>query len=910
MTNGKETAHEPGAPSRPASASAREDVPLRQQYLQVKARFPDTILLFRLGDFYETFDEDAEIAANELDIVLTGRDMGKGARVPMAGIPYHAAETYINRLIAAGYKVAVCEQIGSVSKGRGLVDRDVTRVVTPGTMLDPAALNARSNNYIAAVVFDGPRFGIAAADISTGEFVTTEGRSASVDEARSAVGRELLRLQPVEIVMPTGLADGLTVDEPWVPDNATLSRIEDWQWRTDRATEALCRHFNVQALDGFGCAGQPAAIAAAGGLLQYLLDTQRNGVSQIADLSAYSLNRFMTLDPQTRRNLELVESSRGEQRHSLIAVLDQTKTPMGARLLRRWVGQPLLDIAAIHQRQDGVEVLVGDALKRSDLRRILSSFSDIERLVNRAVAGIATPRDLGALRSSLMDLPELAAMVDGLPGLDPPPDCAEICRLLAEAIVDDPPSVLGRLPTLREGYAAELDGHRRRAQEARAWIADLERSERERTGIKSLKVGYNKVFGYYLEVTATALLSAERDRAVAGGSNGRVLPDDYIPKQTLANATRYFTAQLKEYETVVLTAQETLADIETNVFRRVVAQVAGAAPRLLAAAQTVALVDVLSTLAEVAVQRRYVRPELDDSGRIEIIAGRHPTLEAVLGAGEFVANDAQVETANTQIVVLTGPNMAGKSSWLRQTALIILMAHVGSFVPAEHARIGLVDRIFTRIGAQDDIASGQSTFMVEMLETANILRHATARSLVVLDEIGRGTSTYDGLAIARAVVEYLHNNPRLGCRTLFATHYHELTQLEQVLPRVRTFKMDVLDDGDEVVFLRRVVPGGADRSYGLHVAQIAGMPRGVVRRAQEILDELEQSGRFDAERSHRKAAMSAPAAAADDQATIQLTFFGQPHPVVEELQQLEVEAFSPLDALTKLFDLQRRARKH
>ncbi|HEY7036677.1 MAG TPA: DNA mismatch repair protein MutS, partial [Thermomicrobiales bacterium] len=478
--------------------------------------------------------------------------------------------------------------------------------------------------------------------------------------------------------------------------------------------------------------------------------------------------------------------------------------------------------------------------------------------------------------------------------------------LLAAAITDDPPALIGKGNALRPGYAPELDGHRQRAREARDWIAGLERTERERTGIKSLKVGYNKVFGYYLEITTAALAGAERDRAANDHANCAVLPADYIPKQTLANATRYFTPQLKEYETVVLTAQDTLAEIETDVYRRVMAEVAGLADRLLAAAQAVAYLDVISNLAEVAVQRNYVRPDLDDGGAIEIVAGRHPTLEAVMGHGEFVPNDARLDTDGTQIVILTGPNMAGKSSWLRQVALIALMAQTGSYVPAERARIGLVDRIFTRIGAQDDIATGQSTFMVEMLETANILNHATKRSLVVLDEIGRGTSTYDGLAIARAIVEYLHNTPRLGCKTLFATHYHELTELESLLPRVRCCRMDVLEDGDRVVFLRQVVPGGADRSYGLHVAQLAGIPRAIVRRANEILADLEATGRSSSDRAARRGAMRAPAPTPDP--VIQMTFFGQPDPVVEELKSLDVEGLSPLEAITKLFELQKKAR--
>ncbi|MGH2533939.1 MAG: DNA mismatch repair protein MutS [Thermomicrobiales bacterium] len=887
------------------------EVPLRRQYLQIKSRFPDTILLFRLGDFYETFDRDAEIAAHVLDIVLTSREMGKGRRVPLAGIPYHAAEAHIGRLIAAGHKVAVCEQVGHVTKGRGLVERDVTRVVTPGTVLDPAVLNGRTNNYIASVAVDGARYGIAAADLSTGEFVATEALAVSTHEARLAAQRELLRLQPAEIVMPEGLDLLDAANSAGQPSGSmTVSRTEAWHWRQDRAEEVLQQHFRVDSLDGYGCAERPYAIVAAGGLLQYLLESQVGNVSQIADLSTYSLERFMTLDAQTRRNLELIESGTGDRRHSLIAVLDQTRTPMGARLLRRWVGQPLLDLSELEERQDAVESFVEDSLRRVDVRATLGGVADIERLVNRAIVGIASPRDLGVMRTSLALVPSLQERAGHVVGWDALPDVTPVYQLLRQALVDDPPASLGSGAVFRQGFAPDLDGHRRRAHEARDWIAGLERTERERTGIRSLKVGYNKVFGYYIEVTAAAVANAERDRAASGSPNGSVLPGDYIPKQSLSNATRYFTPQLKEYETIVLTAQETLAEVETDAFRRLMAEVAGYSPRLLVTARALARLDVVSTLAEVAVQRRYVRPALNDSTSVEIIAGRHPTIEAVLGPGEFVPNDTKLDTDGSQIVILTGPNMAGKSSWLRQTALIVLLAQIGSFVPAVRASIGLVDRIFTRIGAQDDITSGQSTFMVEMLETANILHHATRRSLVILDEIGRGTSTYDGLAIARAIVEYLHNSPRLGGRTLFATHYHELAELDRALPRVRTAKMDVLDDGEQIVFLRHVVPGGSDRSYGLHVAQLAGMPKGVVRRAQEILDELEHADGAKSERIGRRAAMRADVRTSEEQPALQLTFFSPLNPIVDELKQLEVEALSPLDAITKLFELQRLAREN
>ena len=942
------------APLRPGLAPDRDElnaVPLRKQYLAVKRRYPDAIVMFRLGDFYETFDGDAEVLSRTLDVVLTSREMGKGLRIPMSGVPHHAAEGYIARLIQAGYKVAVCEQVGDVPK-RGLVERDVTRVVTPGTVMDESLLDARSNNYLAAVIAEGRRAGIAIADITTGEFATTDVTADSPEEALLAIGRELLRIQPAEIVVPAGdLAGWAPGIEPaaWLGERFAggrgLSPTEAWRWQDDRARTGLEQHFAVDSLDGFGCAGRPLAIRAAGGLLHYLQDTQIAGLRQITDLRTYQLDAYMTLDAQTRRNLELTESSRGERRHSLVAVLDQTRTPMGSRLLRGWVGQPLLDRAELTSRQDGVQALADDAIGRAELRQALGAVGDIERLANRMVTGLATPRDVIGLRTSLRAVAAIGDHLSDIPGVEHLPETSATLDLLERALADEPGQVLGKGQVLRAGHAPEIDEYRERSREARDFIANLERSERDRTGIRTLKVGYNRVFGYYIEITTAALASAERDAARAstrasftGVSEGTVseaaisvLPNEYIPRQTLANATRYFTPQLKEYETVVLTAEETLASLEADAFRGVVAQIAGSANRLLDAARTVALADVLASLAEVAVRRRYTRPRLTDGSDIVVSQGRHPVLETVLPAGEYVPNDVRLDASGTsgaQVVILTGPNMAGKSSYLRQVALICLLAQIGSFVPAADAEIGLVDRIFTRIGAQDDIATGQSTFMVEMLETANILNHATGRSLVVLDEIGRGTSTYDGLAIARSIVEYIHNAPRLGCRTLFATHYHELTELERLLPRIRAARMDVLEDGDRIVFLRQVVAGGANRSYGVHVAQLAGIPRAVVRRAEEILRTLEAGdrGRGPSESEHpgqpvgssetgsgrngRRAAMRLPlpGGAEPTDGTFQLTMFEAPNPALDALRQLDVDGMTPIEALTRLYELRTLAR--
>jgi DNA mismatch repair protein MutS len=888
------------------SASFKATPPIRRQYLQIKQRFPDTILLFRLGDFYETFEDDAETAARVLDIVLTGREMGKGIRVPMAGIPHHAADGHIARLVAAGHKVAICEQIGGLDRGRTLIDRDVTRIVTPGTVTDPAMLDSHRNSYIAAVVCERARAGIAYADLSTGEFAATQLAAGSPDEVQAAAGREVQRLGAVEVVLPAeqANADGTPIEE-WLPTGLTVSRLDPWLWKPERASETLLQHFAVQSLDGFGLAEQRMAVQAAGALLAYLTDTQRSALVQITAIHTYSASGFMELDLQARRNLELAESARGEKRHGLLAVIDETRTPMGGRLLRRWLGQPLLDLETIHRRQDAVEHYLADALARSAIRQALTKIGDIERLANRALTGVIGPRELGVLRESLELVTKIDAEAADIPGCPALAEvrtaCQPVLELLCRALPDEPPASPGNGDAIRPGFAPELDGHDQAVREARSWIAGLERQERQRTGIRTLKVGYNRVFGYYIEISATALAAAEKERTGSGESPA-VLPAEYQVRQSLSNATRYITAQLKEAETRVLGAQEILAQLEADLLRRIVAEVGAQVEALRETAAAVAHLDVITTLADVAAARGFCRPVVDDSLTITIEDGRHPTLETLLQAGEFVPNDAVLDDGDRRITILTGPNMAGKSSWLRQTALIVLMAQIGSFVPATAARIGLVDRIFTRIGAHDDISSGQSTFMVEMLELANILHHATPRSLVLLDEIGRGTSTWDGMAIARAVVEYLHNSSRLGCRTLFATHFHELTSLADHLPGVFCARMDVLEEGDRVVFLHRVVPGGADRSYGVHVAELAGVPRGLTRRAREILADLEQRAASEAVKGRQ--AMSSPT---PDRTTMQLTLFAPPSPVLSAIRELDVESLSPLEALTKLFELKRMA---
>jgi len=943
--------------------------PVRKQYLQIKAQHPDAIVFFRLGDFYETFDEDAEIAARELDLVLTSRPMTKGVRVPMAGVPHHAIEGYIARLIEKGYRVAIAEQVGEVT-GRGLVAREVTRVVTPGTVVEPALLDEKRPSYLAAVVVEGGpsatlgagRAGLAYADITTGEFATTQLDAEEVEQ-------ELARLQPRECLVPEKQEAGSRKQEAGSRKQEAGSRKQEagsrkqeagrgkqeagsshpaasiqhpdihvtplpvYRFELGAARQALLDHFGVATLDGFGCAGKPLSIRAAGAIIHYLRETQKGALAQIVGLSTYSTARFMTLDAATRRNLELTETIRERKtRGSLLGVLDLTLTPMGGRLLRARLVQPLLDRAELEARLDQVQVFYEDTILRGQVREVLKGVPDLERLANRVLAGIATPRDLGGIRKALEAVRGVGSKMqgagskmqdagskmqdagskmqdagsktqdagskmqdagsktqdarskkasEGVPvsclvqlasSLDP---CEDVASLIASAIVDDPSANTSAGGVIRPGFSAELDSIATAARDAKAWIANLEKEEREHTGIRNLKVGYNKVFGYYIEITR---------------ANLNAVPDEYIRKQTLVNAERFITPELKEYETLVLNAEGRQAEVETRLFKDVCRQVGARASALLKTARALARLDVAAALAEVGVRNRYVRPELSDADVLEIVAGRHPVVEQALRDEPFTSNDLRMDS-DERILIITGPNMAGKSVNIRQAALIVLMAQMGSFVPADRVRIGIVDRIFTRIGAQDEVAAGQSTFMVEMVETANILNHATSRSLLILDEIGRGTSTYDGLSIAWAVVEYLHNHPGRRARTLFATHYHELTEMAERLPAVRNYNLAVVEEGDRVVFTHKVVPGGADRSYGIHVAQLAGVPRPVIHRAEELLAQLE-SGEFR------------PGTPAPD--PHQPVLFADEHPVVDTLRALDVSTMTPLEAINRLYELQRQ----
>ncbi len=845
--------------------------PIRQQYLDIKRQHRDTILFFRLGDFYETFDEDAEITSRELDIVLTSRNVAKGVRIPMAGIPYHAVENYLARLIEKGYHVAICEQVGD-QPARGLFPREVVRVVTPGTIVEPGLLQGDQNNFLAAILVQEERAGVAYVDITTGEFAATE---LSGEDIRALVRAELTRLRPAEVLHPDDLS--------WSEDLAGHpTKIPAWRYEPSRCQEVLLQQFKAASLEGYGLRGMPLAVRAAGALVQYLKDTQPAALKLLNSISTYSLADFMTLDAATRRNLELTETLRqGEVKGSLLSVLDYSISPMGKRLIRQWVSKPLLDIAQIEARLNAVQHFVENGLQRAELRTALRPLADLERLTNRILSGHAQPRDLVALRETLAALPVLKAIFPAgetalsafLTDLH---DCHPVLELLNESIAEEPPATLQNTGIIRPGYAAELDQVIAASQNARDWIANLESIERERTGIKTLKVGYNKVFGYYIEITH---------------SNSNSAPPEYIRKQTLVNAERYITPEMKEYETLVLNAEDRIREIEQRLFREICAKISTFTARLLETARSLAQLDVCASLAEAAAINNYHRPALFADTRLIIEAGRHPVVERSLGARQYVANDVFFEPGEL-VRIITGPNMSGKSTFLRQAALIILMAQMGSFVPAGRAEIGLVDRIFTRIGAQDEIHAGQSTFMVEMIETANILNHATARSLLVLDEIGRGTSTYDGVSIAWAMVEYIHNHPELRARTLFATHYHELTQLADLLPGVRNYNVAVTESDGRVIFLHKIVPGGADRSYGIHVAQLAGLPGPVVQRATEILQQLEAS--------------SGKAVRIDEARPTQMALFPETNPLLEEMKKLDINTLSPIEALNRLYEWQRK----
>ena len=899
--------------------------PIRRQYLKIKHSFPDAILLFRMGDFYETFDDDARVASKELEITLTSRSMGKNVKVPMAGVPAHAVESYLAKLVKRGHKVAICEQLSVPDSSKGLVERDVVRVVTPGTVLESALLDHKVNNYLAAVVLEGDSAGFAYADVSTGEFA-----AAQLD--RSQLPLELERISPAEVLSPeTDTSD--SDDEFPGQTGQSPTDVDYTYFELETARRALLDHYGILSLESFGCEHLPLAVRAAGAIILYLRDTRRTGKLHLLNLGVYSTTGFMDLDVNTRRNLELFTAGRNDRReHSLLDTLDQTRTPMGGRLLRRWLGQPLLDLEELERRLDAVGYFFNDAFRRAGAGSALSRVPDLERILGRVKAGVVAPRELIALKTGLDAVPELLEQLaaptpptsfprrresttvslvpreggndgldsggDGLDGneglgseegiawlrreLIPLP---EICELIERSIAPEPVGNPGEGNVIRQGFSPELDALKHDSQNARSFIAGLEQTERERTGLRGLKIGYNQVFGYYIEVSK---------------SNQTQVPDNYIRRQTLVNSERYITPEIKEYESLVLNARERIEEMERSLFRQVCEQISETGDIISRLAKAVAMVDVFVGLAEVAASNGYVRPRLDLGQVISIKDGRHPALERLLDRGTYVPNDVYLSNDDARIILLTGPNMAGKSTFIRQAAIIVLMAQIGSYVPASEAAVGLVDRIFTRVGLQDDLTTGQSTFMVEMVETAAILNQATPRSLVVLDEIGRGTSTYDGLSIARSVIEHLHNDERLGCKTLFATHYHELTELAGTLPGVRNFTVAVTEEDGDVVFLHRIVPGGADKSYGVHVARLAGLPQGVVNRAWEVLADLE-----DTHNSKRKTGRRRSPRVAD----LQMPLFDPARAVVDEVKALDIPNLTPLEAINCLYELQRKARE-
>lgn len=856
--------------------------PGRRQYLHFKQQYQDALLLFRMGDFYETFDEDAHKMAEILDITLTSRDVGGGAKSALAGIPYHALENYLSKLVKSGLKIAIAEQVSDPATSKGIVDRAVVRVVTPGTVQEPALLSQDRNNYLAAAVSDGRSSGLAYIDISTSEFVTSE-------IPLDLLAAEVERLAPSELLLDTGVRSILVGAEDSLRQQQVVIRdVDESRIDAELAADWLKRHFKVESLEAFGCDGSAMATLAAGAIIDYLGETQLGAMPQVTSLRMLQSGDYMQLDRRALRDLEVLEPANGRTgAPTLLSTMDRTRSALGARMLRSWLARPLMDVGAIRHRQDAVERFVSDATLRQQVRETLRGVSDIERLLNRARTFAATPRDVKALGRSLGKIPELTELV-GQPsnGMKATPlvglkRCDEAESLITAAIDDEASVTVGEGDAIRQGFDATLDELRSLTRDARGAIAAIETDARERTGIKSLKVGYNRVFGYYIEVSRTNL-----DR----------VPEEFERRQTLTGSERFITQELKELEDKILGARDQIAELERSIFRRVCGELTAHGEKIMAAASAIGWLDAITSMAEAAASHGWVRPLVDDGDVIAVKEGRHPVVEAALGPGRFVANDVDLSCTGHQVAIITGPNMSGKSTYIRQVAVLALMAQTGSFVPAAQAHFGITDRIFTRAGLSDDIAGGQSTFMVEMVETASILNQATRRSLAVLDEIGRGTSTYDGLAIARAVAEHIHNDPRLGCKTLFATHYHEMTALADELPRAANYRVAVSEDGNEVVFLRRIVPGGADRSYGVHVARLAGMPQPVVSRAWELLEKLEKDGT-----SRERGQNPTPAP--------QLSLFGAEPEVVRSLKKLLIDEMTPLDALNTLYRLQKQAQK-
>ena len=879
-----------------------ELTPMMQQYMKTKEEYKDCILFYRLGDFYEMFFDDAKIVSKELELTLTGKNCGLEERAPMCGVPFHAVDGYLSRLVSRGYKVAICEQMEDPALAKGLVKREVIRVVTPGTNLNVQALDESRNNDIMSIVYVSDRFGISFADVTTGDYFVTE-----VDSVRKLLD-EICKFSPREIVCNEALVmSGIDTEELKERLGITLYSLENWYFDDELCRRGLLEHFQVKSMEGLGVGDLGCGVIAAGALLRYLTETQKTSLSHLTRLQPYVSGNFMLIDSSSRRNLELVETLREKQkRGSLLWVLDKTKTAMGARMLRSFLEQPLIDPEEIERRLAALEELNSHLITREELREYLSPIYDLERLIGRISYQTANPRDLIAFKTSLGMLPHLKTLLSELESpllleiqedLD---DLQDLYDLIERSIQEEPPITIRDGNMIRDGYHEEVDRFRKAKTEGRSWLAQIETKERERTGIKNLRIKFNKVFGYYLEVT---------------NSYKELVPEDYIRKQTLTNAERYITPELKELEDTILGAEEKLTALEYELFTGIRDQIAAQVLRIQRTAKAVARLDVFTALAYVADKNHYVRPKINRRGRIQIQNGRHPVVEQMLPGNLFIANDTCLDNDSNRISIITGPNMAGKSTYMRQTALIVLMAQVGSFVPAEQADIGIVDRIFTRVGASDDLASGQSTFMVEMNEVSNILRNATADSLLILDEIGRGTSTFDGLSIAWAVIEHIADRKLLGAKTLFATHYHELTELEGTMEGVNNYCIAVKEKGDDIVFLRKIVKGGADRSYGIQVAKLAGVPDSVIQRAKELVEELSQAdisvkAKHIAQESRTKTKQKGRQKKYDEVDLEQISLFDtvRDDDVVKELEELDISNMTPMDAMNTLYRLQNRLK--
>lgn len=876
--------------------------PMMQHYLKTKEEYKDCILFYRLGDFYEMFFDDALVVSKELELTLTGKDCGQAERAPMCGIPFHAAETYLNRLVANGHKVAICEQVEDPKQAKGIVKREVIRIVTPGTNLNTQALDETKNNYLMSIVYLGEKIGVSIADFSTGDYFVTELSSGSelIDEINKFVPSEIITNEYFSMsgIDLTAVNDKLGI---------TMSTLDSWYFDEDTCIKKLLTHFKVGVLDGLGLKDYTSGTIAAGALLLYLYEMQKGSVDHITSIVPYTTGKYMLIDSSSRRNLELVETMREKQKKgSLLWVLDKTKTAMGARALRSMIEQPLINKQDILKRQAGIEECNNRAIDREEIREYLNPVYDLERIMTKISCKSANPRDLIAFRNSLEMLPHIKKLIGTMESdlfaecfanLD---DLADIYSLISSAIVEEPPITIREAGIIKEGFSKEADELRRAKTEGKEWLAQLEAREKEATGIKNLKVKYNKVFGYYLEVT---------------NSFKNLVPADWVRKQTLTNAERYTTDELKKLEDVILGAEDKLCSLEYDLFNEVRDSIAAEVRRIKSTARAIAEIDVYTALSVVAQQYNYVKPAINEKGIIDIKNGRHPVVEKMIRNDMFVANNTYLDNAKNRISIITGPNMAGKSTYMRQTALIVLMAQIGSFVPAQEANIGIVDRIFTRVGASDDLASGQSTFMVEMTEVANILRNATPKSLLILDEIGRGTSTFDGLSIAWAVVEYIANTKLLGAKTLFATHYHELTELEGTLDGVNNYCIAVKENGDDIVFLRKIIKGGADKSYGIQVAKLAGVPDTVIERAKELVADLSDAdislkARDIAQYSKKQEKLVNSYKKVNDLDVKQMSLFDTVNndDIIEDIKALDISNMTPIDALNTLYKLQGRVK--